>query len=87
METLTLAEIQSQALKACNLLGIPRDLREDAAQEAWIAQAEGRDILQHLSSWWRQERKDAANVHVFSRPLPRDRAEMLEIRRAAESYK
>jgi len=86
-QQLDLDEIHQQAWKACNVLGIPRDLREDAYQEAWIANAEGKQIMAYLSAWWRRERANSAKTHIFGRPLPRDRAEMREIRKAAESYK
>ena len=50
-------EVEQLTRNAIKTLKIPRELWEDAEQEAWVAALQGKKILTELSKWMRKERK------------------------------
>ncbi len=59
----------------------PEDVQEEALQEAVLAYLEGKDILEHLKLWRRNERRYQKKILAFTRarPLKRDKEEMKQI--------
>lgn len=60
---------------------LPKDVQEEALQEAVLAYLEGKDILEHLKLWRRAERRYLKKILCFTRarPLKRDKEEMKKI--------
>ena len=59
----------------------PKDVQEEALQEAVVAYLEGKDILEHLKLWRRAERRYLKKILTFTRarPLKRDKEELKNI--------
>ena len=59
----------------------PKDVQEEALQEAVVAYLEGKDILEHLVMWRRGERRYQKKILAFTRarPLKQDKEELKRI--------
>ena len=63
----------------------PKNVQEDALQEAVIAYLEGKDILEHLKLWNRDERNYQKKILTFTRARPL-KSELKQIRKISEEY-
>ena len=62
----------------------PKNVQEDALNEAVLAHLEGRDIVKHLVLWRRKQRNYEKKILSFTRarPLKRDKEELIRISKA-----
>ncbi len=68
------------------ILKYPKDIQEEALQEAVLACLLGEDVLEHLKLWRRAERAYLKKILTFTRARPTKR-DKEEIKRIEKKYR